>query len=78
MARRTYSPTVEYSYKIDQDWWVNFSKNFENIPGFDNEGYDEYGYDQNGRDRAWKRERDYLADKDLYNQIKQDYQFFIR
>lgn len=69
----TYSPTVCYSYRIDEDWWYRlYPRN-----NYDCQGYDEYGYDKDGRDRAWKKKSDYEKDSNLYEEMIKDFNFLI-
>jgi hypothetical protein len=50
-----YSPTVDFAYYKNQDWFEKYSNN--NI--YDPEGYDSYGYNKDGVDRAGNKELDY-------------------
>ena len=74
-----YSPTVCFSYKINEDWWKeNGGGSIYNPRNLDHQGYDEYGYDSSGRDRAYNSQKDYEKHADLYQQTKKDYSFYIR
>lgn len=65
-----YSPTVSWSYKIDQRWHEKLRGSH---PLYDPEGYDSYGYNAEGKDRAGYTEEDYRADDSLYFEVEYDW-----
>ena len=60
--RGKYSPTVAYSYRVDQEWWHKYSRDDEKFTLYDPEGFDSYGYDCNDMDRAGNYEYQYYHD----------------
>jgi hypothetical protein len=78
MSLGKYSPTVTYSYKLNQQWFKEYAKSAQ----YDPEGYDSYGYNAFGLDRAKNYESDYrqgnaladLADLDFYAYVESFYQ----
>lgn len=79
MANRAlYSPTVHYSYKLDQDWWYRLHYNSEYTSNYDCQGYDQYGYDKNGLDRAYFTKEDYELSEETYVEVLEDYDFLLR
>jgi hypothetical protein len=57
MSVGTYSPTVQYAYKNDRNWFENYRD--PTNPHYDLDGFDLYGYDKNGVDRAGNTQYDY-------------------
>lgn len=67
MSVGKYSPTVSYSYMLDQKWWEKNGGGYGNGKNpdseLDDEGYDSYGYSEkygDGVDRAGYTEYQYL------------------
>lgn len=72
MSVGKYSPTVSYSYQMDQKWWDKNGGGYGNGINPDSEcdddGYDSYGYSGelgDGPDREGYDESDYLTSYDL-------------
>ena len=79
MSIALYSPTVLYSYRIDDNWWYANGGNHPDAKhGYDFEGCDEYGYDSWGRDRDWKTKKDYERNPELFQEVKNRYNFLIK
>lgn len=84
MSMGKYSPTVEWAYRKNQEW---FRKN--SIDGaYDSEGYDSYGYHrESGLDRAGYIEYEYMRTgywddgelrnfgEELYQDVANDWTF---
>lgn len=65
-----YSPTVSYSYVLDQNW---HNKMLDGDPVYDIAGYDSYGYNEDGLDRSGHTEHDYTGNEDLYDHVRSKY-----
>ncbi len=69
MSAGKYSPTLSYSYAMDQKWWYKngggFGNGIDPDSDNDNDGYDSYGYsgEGDGPDRAGHCEIDYMSGK---------------
>lgn len=65
MSIAKYSPTVNFSYRKDQDWFIKNGGDFGNGDNknsfYDNDGFDSYGYNENDIDRAGVSSLDYEA-----------------
>lgn len=68
MSAGKYSPTISYSYDMDQKWWYKNGGGYGNGINPDSEcdddGYDSYGYSGaggEGPDRAGNCEDEYLT-----------------
>ena len=68
MSAGKYSPTISYSYDMDQKWWYKNGGGYGNGINPDSEcdddGYDSYGYSGDcgqGPDRAGNCEDEYLT-----------------
>ena len=68
-----YSPTVNFSYIIDRDWYVKNGGGLGNginpNSDYDDDGFDSYGYNVDGIDRAEVEESCYYNDEELYYSI---------
>jgi hypothetical protein len=74
MSIGKYSPTVQYAYKQDHQWFEKYIDP-ENRP-YDKDGFDQYGYDKKGVDRAGYTEYDYQTaemDADIFYDVLMQY-----
>lgn len=81
MSLGKYSPTVNYAYRKNQQWFSAYAGNKQ----YDPDGYDSYGYNAQNVDRAGYREDQYSywgfnqvgepRGPDLYDDVAADWQF---